>query len=624
MVVEQIGRLDKEFRELSDQKLHNRSLSLRYRAKSGESLDRLLPEAFALVTESAARALGMRHFPVQYLGGIAIHRGCIAEMETGEGKTLTATLPLYLNALAGRGVHLATANDYLAVRDADWMRPVFNLLGMTVGAIQSNMSPEARRDAYLKDVTYGTAREFGFDFLRDRMLARQIEAGRQDTMAEMLGLETSNSSERAVQRGLPFVVIDEADNILIDEARTPLVISAIGQGDSQTAIDCYRWSAATADRFQEERDYLFDRKRRKIELTAQGRKLARSLPGPENLVAIGQTQLYEYVERAIKVSNEFHRDKQYVVRDGEVVIVDEHTGRLSEGRRWSGGIHQAVEAKEGLDITLQNGHAAQITVQELCSHYGRLSGMTGTAATAAAEFRKVYGMPVVRIPTHRPGGRQQLPDLVFATAKEKWDAIVEETRAMHTAGRPVLIGTRTIDQSELLSQRLDAVEISHRVLNARQLAQEAEIVTQAGQPGRVTVATNMAGRGTDIALEEGVATAGGLHVICSEMHDAGRIDRQLVGRCARQGDPGSFRRYFSFEDEVLTTAYGHARAEELRARSASETVPSGRAVSLFEAAQRKVERKHFDDRRLLMHYVKQRKERQTAMGQDPYLDTPGH
>jgi preprotein translocase subunit SecA len=624
VLVERIAGFDKSLRELNDQKLHNCSLSLRYRAKSGEPLDRLLPEAYALVAESAARTLGMRHFEVQYLGGIAIDRGCIAEMETGEGKTLTATLPLFLNALSGRGAHLATANDYLAVRDADWMRPVFNLLGMTVGAIRGGLSPADRRAAYQCDVTYGTAREFGFDFLRDRMLARRVEEGRQDSMAGMLGLSTETAADLPVQRGLHFVVIDEADNILIDEARTPLIISASGLGDSQTEIDCFRWSASVADQFAEERDFHTDAKRKTVELTAEGRKLARTLPGPENLVAIGQSHLYEYVERAIKVQREFHRDQQFVVRDGEVVIVDEYTGRLSEGRRWSGGLHQTVEAKEGLEITLRDGHAAQITVQELCSHYSRLSGMTGTASMSIREFRKVYNLSVVRIPTNRPSQRQQLPDFAFRTADEKWAAIVNETRDMLALGRPVLIGTRSIDKSELLSRRLAEEGIEHQVLNARQLAMEAEIVADAGQSARVTVATNMAGRGTDIALGDGVAEAGGLHVICSEMHDAGRIDRQLIGRCARQGEPGSFRRFLAIDDDILTTALGPSRVKEIRDSSAGEEELPLRFVRLFRDAQRKVQHKHFHDRQLLMHHVKQRKDRQTAMGQDPYLDTPGN
>jgi len=623
VLVENIAGFDTLLRDLNDQRLHNRSLSLRYRAKSGEPLDRLLPEAFALVAESAARTLGMRHFPVQYLGGIAIHRGGIAEMETGEGKTLTATLPLFLNALSGRGAHLATANDYLAVRDADWMRPVFNFLGMTVGAIRGGMSPADRRDAYHSDVTYGTAREFGFDFLRDRMLARRVEEGRQDSMAGMLGLSTERADDLPVQRDFHFAVIDEADNILIDEARTPLIISAAGMDDSQTEIDCFRWSASVAEKFSEERDFLLDAKRKTVELTAEGRKQARSLPGPQNLVAIGQSHLYEYVERAIKVLRDFHRDQQFVVRDGEVVIVDEYTGRLSEGRRWSGGIHQAVEAKEGLNITLRDGHAAQITVQELCLHYPRLAGMTGTASMSAREFRKVFSLTVIRIPTNRPGRRQQLPDLVFRTTDEKWAAIVNEIREMHALGRPVLIGTRSIDKSELLSRRLASEGIEHQVLNARQLAMEADIIANAGQSAKVTVATNMAGRGTDIALGDRVAEAGGLHVICSEMHDAGRIDRQLVGRCARQGEPGSYRRFLSLDDEILTTAFGPSRAREIRDSSAGAEKLPARFVRLFGDAQRKVQRKHFRDRQLLMYHVKQRKERQIAMGQDPYLDTPG-
>jgi preprotein translocase subunit SecA len=623
-LLRKIASYHEDLSALGGQKLHNHSLSLQYRAKSGEPLDRLLPEAFALVTEAAARTVGMRHFPVQCLGGIAMHFGCIVEMETGEGKTLTATLPLYLNALTGRGAHLATANDYLAVRDADWMRPVFNILGLSVGAVQSGMRAVERREAYACDVTYSTAREIGFDFLRDRMLARRIEEGQHDSMAGMLGHTTDNADNLPVQRGLHFAVIDEADNILIDEARTPLIISAQGSDSAQLAVACFRWSASIASKFREDEHYTCHPKHKTVELTAGGRRLTRSLPGPEHLVAIGQSHLYEYTERAIKVERDFHRDRQYIVRDGEVIIVDEFTGRLSEGRRWSGGIHQAVEAKEQLDVTLSDGHAAQITVQELCSQYDRLAGMTGTATDSAREFRKVYGLPTVPIPTNRPRRRTQLPDRVFKTAAEKWAAIVDEIREMQAVGRPLLVGTRSIEKSEQLSKLLTVAGVEHRVLNARELALEAEIVAQAGQPGQVTVATNMAGRGTDIVLGDGVAEAGGLHVICSEIHDAARIDRQLAGRCARQGDPGSFRQFLALDDDILTSAFGSSRVEEIKRSAVGEPESSPRLARLFCSAQRKVEHGHFRDRQLLMHYVKQRKEQQTAMGQDPYLDTPGN
>ena len=617
---EKIAGYDSEISALDDQQLHNRSLSLRYRAKSNEPLKRLLPEAFALINEAAARTLDMRPYPVQNLGGIAVHFGSIVEMETGEGKTLTATLPLFLGALSGRGAHLATANDYLAERDADWMRPVFNILGMTVGAVKSGMSSADRRQAYACDVTYSTAREIGFDFLRDRMLARRIEEGQNDSIAGMLGHQTEMTDDLPVQRGLNFAIIDEVDNILIDEARTPLIISAAGLASSQTAVTCFCWSASITGEYREGEHYSIDPKRKTVELTIDGRRLTRSLPGPENPVSIGWSHLYEYVERAIKVARDFHLDRQYVVRDGEVVIVDEFTGRLAEGRRWSGGIHQAVEAKEKIEVTVPDPHAAQITVQELCSHYERLAGMTGTASTSAREFRQVYGLPVVRIPTNRPCLRTRLPDLVFPTADEKWAAIVEEIRELHRIGRPVLIGTRSIDKSVRLSEMLSAAGIEHSVLNARQLALEAEVVASAGQPGKVTVATNMAGRGTDIVLGDGVAQAGGLHVICSEMHDAARVDHQLAGRSARQGDPGSFRQYLALEDDILATAFG-PRVEEIRASAAKES--SSRPARLFRTAQRKVERQHYRERRLLMHYVKQRKDQQLAMGQDPYLDTPG-
>ncbi len=604
----------------SPAELRKSSLSLRYRAKSGEALASLLPEAFALVRVAAQRAVGMRHYDVQMLGGIALFHGMIAEMDTGEGKTLTATCPLYLHALLGKGSHLATVNDYLAQRDAEQMGPIYELLGMTVGCVQSQDSQDDRRKAYGADITYGTAKEFGFDFLRDRLLLRRL--GR--NAADFLGLGSSqrwdDTGDKPVQRGAHFVLVDEADSVLIDEARTPLIIGSLGDEARQATVAMFQWAAEVAPQFVEDEHFEVDEDK-KVELTLAGRQLVRSLPKNEWIRRAGLVDLYDYVERAIKVYRDFHRDQQYVVRDGEIVIVDEYTGRLGEGRKWRDGIHQAIEAKEKVEITVPTGQAARITVQDLFLRYRFLAGMTGTAMSAVKEFRKIYKMRVVRIPTNRPVQRKALPTRVFGSGEAKWEAILQEVRQMHEAGRPVLVGTRSIDKSILLSELLKAAGIPHQVLNAHEVAQEAEIVAEAGHARRVTVATNMAGRGTDIKLGEGVAEKGGLHVICTEMHDARRIDRQLYGRCGRQGDPGTYRQYLALDDEILRTAHGPVYAERMIQRGARQSGELSGLAGLFRRAQRKVERKHFRDRNVLLYHERERKKMQREMGQDPYLDT---
>ncbi|MBW3542954.1 MAG: preprotein translocase subunit SecA [Planctomycetes bacterium] len=623
-IVRRILAIERELGTASDEELLKRSLALRYRARSGFPLRRLLPEAYALVREAAGRKLGMRHFEVQLLGGIALFSGAVAEMETGEGKTFTATLPLYLYALAGRGAHLATANDYLARRDADWMRPVYETLGLTVGVVQSQIPRRERQAAYACDITYGTAKEFGFDFLRDRLLLRRMQDGQASLLAAILGQEGTADPRSRLQRDLYFALVDEADSILIDEARTPLILSATPTADAEVAAACYRWAASIADRFQEPEHYEYDQARRSVELTAVGRSLARSLPKPVEMAAVPQLTIYEFVERAVKVDRDFRRDRQYVVRDGEVVIVDEFTGRLSEGRKWRDGIHQAIEAREQLDISVESGHAAQITVQELFQHYERLAGMTGTAVPSARELKKVYRLPVVPIPTNRRCQRLHLANRVLGTADAKWAAVAQEIEEVHRTGRPVLVGTRSIEASDQLSRLLTERGIEHRVLHAKHLAAEAEIVAEAGKLGRVTVATNMAGRGTDIQLGEGVAELGGLYVIGTEMHEAARVDRQLAGRCARQGDPGSFRQFVALDDELLRHGLGPERAQQLAGLGTSGDGQSfDHLRALFRTAQRKIERKHLRDRKVLMHYVKQRTKLQTRLGQDPYLDTPG-
>jgi len=616
-----IGALEPELKALGDNDLRKKSLALRYRARSGEPLIRLLPEAYALVREAGRRTLNMRHFDVQILGGIAMFHRSIVEMQTGEGKTLTATLPMYLRALAGRGCHLATVNDYLAKRDAEWMGPIYRALGLSVGVIQTQMSQPERRKAYSCDVTYGTAKEFGFDFLRDRLLLRRIREGQTDLLGGMLG-QRGATDEKPVQGEPYFALVDEADSILIDEARTPLIISALPTEEQKLAVECYKWSAQVCKEFEEDVDYEYDHEKKKVELTRAGRQKVRQLPKPPALDTVGMFNIYQYIERAIKVEREFIRDRQYVVRDGEVVIVDEFTGRLSEGRKWRDGIHQAVEAKEGVEVTVDTGQAARVTVQDFFLRYEQLAGMTGTARASARELRKIYRCHVVQIPTNRPNIRQRLPDLVFGTAEAKWQAVVEEVCRMHEQGRPVLIGTRSIDKSEILSRLLTARGIEHQVLNAHHIEAEAEIVAQAGLRGKVTVSTNMAGRGTDIRLGDGIAELGGLHVICTEMHDAARIDRQLSGRCARQGDPGTFRQFLALDDELLSTGLGPKKAEKYKALGARAEGPLEGYSRLFRKAQKKVERRHFRDRKALMYFEKHRKKMQRQMGQDPYLDTP--
>ena len=612
-----------ELKALGDFELRKRSLSLRYRAKSQEPLDRLLPEAFALVREAGRRTLNMRHFDVQMLGGMAMHHRSIAEMQTGEGKTLTATLPLYLAALSGKGAHLATVNDYLARRDADWMRPIYESLGMSVGVVESQMSQPQRRKEYACDITYGTAKEFGFDFLRDRLLLRRIGEGQTDFLGGMLGTGTGPSGgDKPVQRTPYFVLVDEADSILIDEARTPLIISALPSEAAKIAVEAYKWSASIPKLFEDDEHYEYDHKKRTVELTAEGRRLVRSLDKPAAMHSMGMFTIYEYVERAIKVEREFVLDRQYVVHDGEIVIVDEFTGRMAEGRKWRAGLHQAVEAKEGVEVTVETGQAARITIQDYFLLYPHVAGMTGTAMSSARELRKIYKLRVVAIPTNRPAIRQRLPDMVFGSSVPKWESIVEEVQAVHATGRPVLIGTRSIDKSEVLSHLLEAKSIKHQVLNAHHVAAEAGIVSEAGTHGRVTVSTNMAGRGTDIKLGEGVAELGGLHVICTEMHDSARIDRQLAGRCGRQGDPGSYRQFLALDDELLE-GLGPDKAKKLKSMGEKLLGERSDLSRLFKLAQRKIEQKHFRDRRMLMYHERERKKMQAQMGQDPYLDTPG-
>lgn len=612
-----------EFEKLVDRDLRKRSLALRYRANSGEPLDKLMPEAFALVREAGRRYLGMRHYEVQMLGGIALHNGCIAEMQTGEGKTLTASLPLYLNSLTGDGAHLATSNDYLAGRDADLMRPLYDGLGLTVGVVQSNTPRPQRQKAYQADITYSTAKELGFDFLRDRLLLRRIKEGQALVLDSLASDDDSPAESKPVQGILNYVLVDEADSILIDEARTPLIVSSMPGGSEESIEALYRWSAEVTGEFEEDTHFEVKHKPRAIELNAEGRKLLRSLPAPEALNLFGMIDIYEQVERAILVSREYQKDRHYVVKDDEIVIVDEFTGRLAEGRKWRAGIHQAIEAREHVPVSVDTGDAAKITLQDFFLRYKRLAGMTGTASTSATELYKIYSTKVAIIPTNKPPKRKRLPDQVYGNAEAKWNSIVESIREHDSVGRPVLVGTRSIDKSELLSRKLTAAGIEHLVLNARHTADENAIIGQAGQLNRVTVATNMAGRGTDIQPTSDVLELGGLHVICTEMHDSARIDRQLIGRCGRQGDPGSFQVFLSLEDDILKEGFGAERFKTLKKIGDGTSRRFDSHASLFRKAQEKIERNHFKARKQMLYVDKQRRKIQVQMGQDPFLESLG-
>lgn len=621
--VQRIESQASSLNQLSDNDLRKRSLSLRYDALSGQSLDDLVVPAFALVREAGRRTIGLEHYPVQLLGGVAMHFGSIAVMQTGEGKTLTATLPMYLAALAGRGAHLATANDYLAARDAELMKPIYEALGLSVGVVQSDTTRPQRRKNYACDVTYSTAKEVGFDFLRDRLFRRRMEMGHSELVASMLDEAKRDESRDTVQREMNFMLVDEADSILIDEARTPLIVSSIPDEVAQARIQLYQWCADVCGKFELGDHFDTDPKTRHVTLNPDGRKRARKLPQPALLRETPMLDIYDQLEQAIFVERNYFRDRQYVIRDGEVVIVDEFTGRLAEGRKWRAGLHQAIEAREQLEVSVETGEAARITIQDLFLRYNRLAGMTGTAANSANELRKIYDVKVIDVPTNKPPKRTQWPDLVFASDSQKWNAIADEIESIHRTGRPVLVGTRSIDKSEMLSKLLIKRNIPHDVLNARNLAREASIVAGAGKLSRVTVATNMAGRGTDIKVAAPALDLGGLHVICTELHESARIDRQLIGRCGRQGDPGTFRQFMSLEDEILEIGLGQDRAQRLLNHRTQPAKLLARFAVLFRTAQQKIERRHFRGRKLLLHQEKLRQEMQQEMGQDPYLDTAG-
>lgn len=620
-LVSRIERQGESLQSLTNAELKKQSLSLRYEVLCGRNLEEAVVEGAALVREAADRAIGLRHYPVQLLGGIAMHFGSIAVMQTGEGKTLTATVPLYLAALTGRGAHLATANDYLAARDANLMQPAYELLGLNVGVVQSNSSRPERQRAYSADITYSTAKELGFDFLRDRLLLRNQEDAQSHRIRQLVtGGDAANSSS-PVQRGANFMLVDEADSILIDEARTPLIVSSLPDEIALTRKELYCWAAEVVSQFEKEIDFEIDPQNKQVSLSHTGRRKARKLAKPPGLSRIPTPDIYQQMELAIHVELNFFRDRHYVIRDGEIVIVDEFTGRLAEGRKWRSGLHQAIEARENVEVTVETGEAARITIQDLFLRYPRLAGMTGTAANSALELQKIYPVKVVEIPTNHPPRREQWPDRVFGKEAKKWEAIADEIESLHKTGRPVLVGTRSIDKSERLSALLKERNIAHDVLNARQLDREAEIVAQAGQVSRVTVATNMAGRGTDIKISGAALDLGGLHVICTELHDSARIDRQLIGRCGRQGDPGTFRQYMSLDDELLESGLGAKRHDKLKRWADQNSPHLARFSSIFRAAQRKIEKRHFNARKMLLFQEKQRQKIQREMGQDPYLDS---
>ena len=629
-----INALESAMTALTDEQLAGKTVEFRDRVAGGESLDELLPEAFAVCREAARRALGMRHFDVQLVGGMVLHTGKIAEMRTGEGKTLTATLAVYLNALAGKGVHVVTVNDYLASRDAEWMGKVYRFLGLSVGVILTQQPTEEKRIAYAADITYGTNNEFGFDYLRDNM-------------------EYATGDRR--QRGLHFAIVDEVDSILIDEARTPLIIS--GQAEDQTEMYLRMNSVPRllepmasepkANETEPAGDYWVDLKGHQVHLSEAGHEKAERILLEQGMLAEGASLydasnigLMHHLMAALRAHTLFHRDQQYVVQNGEVIIVDEFTGRLMPGRRWSDGLHQAVEAKEGAGIQAENQTLASITFQNYFRMYGKLAGMTGTADTEAYEFQEIYGLETVVIPTHRPMVRQDRQDQVFRTAREKYNAILADIQDCHARSQPVLVGTTSIESSELLSGLLQKEKLAHQVLNAKQHEREAQIVAQAGRPQMITIATNMAGRGTDIvlggnvekqvdlvtadasipddqktarietlrsewqSLHDAVIAAGGLHIIGTERHESRRIDNQLRGRSGRQGDPGSSRFYLSMEDPLLKIFAG----DRLKAIMDRLKLPDGEAIEAgivtrsIESAQRKVEARNFDIRKQLLEY----------------------
>ena len=579
-LVAKINALEPEMQALADEELPQRLAVYREQVQNGEKdLDAVLPEVFALVREASTRVLGMRHYDVQLLGAMALHNGKIAEMKTGEGKTLVATLAVILNSLEGKGVHVVTVNDYLAKRDAEWMGRLYNFLGLSVGVIVAGLSDEQRKEAYGADITYGTNNEFGFDYLRDNM---------------------KFYAEQLVQRGHHYAIVDEVDSILIDEARTPLIIS----GASDESTDLYQKVDEVVRTLEKEKHYTVDEKGKTASLTDEGVLYVEEQLGIENLYDTANITAQHHVLQSLKAHTVFRRDVDYIVKDDQVVIVDEFTGRLMAGRRFSDGLHQALEAKEHVTVAAENQTLASITFQNYFRMYDKLSGMTGTADTEAVEFAQIYGLEVSTIPPNRPMVRKDMPDLIYRTRREKMQAIIQAIKELHATGQPVLVGTISIETSELISQLLKREGVPHSVLNAKHHAQEAEIVAQAGQAGKVTIATNMAGRGTDIKLGEGVVELGGLHILGTERHESRRIDNQLRGRSGRQGDPGSSRFYLSLEDDLMRL-FGSDRLSGLMQKlgmQEGEPIENNMVSRAIENAQKRVEGHHYEIRKTLLDY----------------------
>jgi preprotein translocase subunit SecA len=601
-IVESINALEPQMQAMSDDQLTAQTIKFKEQLSQDADLDSLLPEAFATVREASIRILEMRHFDVQLIGGIFLHRGRIAEMKTGEGKTLAATLPAYLNALTGRGVHIVTVNDYLAKRDSEWMGRIYKFLGLTVGNIVHGLDDKQRLEAYGADITYGTNNEFGFDYLRDNM---KFEV------------------ESLVQKDLHYAIVDEVDSILIDEARTPLIIS----GPAEKSTHLYYEVNNIIPRLKEEEHYTKDEKARSVALTEAGVAAAEHLLKTENLYDPRNIELLHHVNQALKAHTLFKRDVDYIVKDGQVTIVDEFTGRLMPGRRYSDGLHQALEAKENVKIENENQTLATITFQNYFRMYDKLAGMTGTADTEAAEFKKIYDLDVSIVPTHMPMVRDDFADVIYKTKKEKYAAVIDEIVELHGKGQPVLVGTISIDVSEQISRNLKKRGVKHSVLNAKNHEAEAEIIAMAGQQGAVTISTNMAGRGTDIKLGQGVTQRGGLHIIGTERHESRRIDNQLRGRSGRQGDPGSSRFFLSLDDDLLRI-FGGERISNIMGRlgmEEGEPIEHGLISRAIENAQSKVEGHNFDIRKHLLEYddvmnqqreVIYRQRRDLLMGED--------
>jgi len=578
-ILNEINALEASITTLSDADLKAKTPYFKEKLHNGANVDDILPEAFAVVREVSRRTMGMRPFDVQIIGGMVLHEGKIAEMKTGEGKTLAATMPMYLNALEGKGAHLVTVNDYLARRDAEWMSPIYKFLGLSVGVIVHGLDDDERRAAYFSDITYGTNNEFGFDYLRDNM---------------------KFTLEDYAQRDFHYAIVDEVDSILIDEARTPLIIS----GPSEESTDKYYRINQVIPRLRKDTDYTVDEKTRTVVLTEEGVSRVESYLKVSNLYEPKNIDTLHHVEQALKAHTLFKRDVDYLVRDGQVIIVDEFTGRIMPGRRYSDGLHQALEAKEKVKIEQENQTLASVTFQNFFRMYSKLAGMTGTADTEAAEFKKIYNLDVVVVPTNMPMIRVDHTDVIYKTEKEKFAAVIEEIKDLYKAGRPVLVGTISIEKSELLSKYLTQAGIDHHILNAKNHEKEAEIVSQAGQPGQVTISTNMAGRGTDIKLGEGVAELGGLHILGTERHESRRIDNQLRGRSGRQGDMGSSRFYLSLEDDLLRIFGAEKISSIMDKIGIEENQPiEHKLISrAIENAQKRVEGQNFDIRKHLLEY----------------------